>query len=90
MKTRVGLRRFRRLSLLVALLFGAILALTVMSAIALSASPARPEDVPGMITGTLYEPGGTVPSGGWIDIHDSAAWNVAGWCALSQSSFVGR
>ena len=72
MKTRVGLRRFRRLSLLVALLFGAILALTVMSAIALSASPARPEDVPGMITGTLYEPGGTVPSGGWIDIHDSA------------------
>jgi hypothetical protein len=72
MKRRVQISRFRLLWPLVALLVGLALTMTVMSAMALSASPASPEEAPGWIEGTLYRPNGTTPSGGWIDIHDAA------------------
>ena len=70
MNTRIRFRARRLLWPAAALLLGGLLLLTVVSTIALSAGPAAPEDVPGGITGTLYEPGGLSPSGGWIDIHD--------------------
>jgi hypothetical protein len=71
MKRRFQISRFPLLWPVVTLLSGLVLTLTVMSAIALSASPEAPEQVPGWIAGTLYEPNGTTPSGGWIEIHDA-------------------
>jgi hypothetical protein len=71
MKRQAQIFRFRLLWPAAALLSGLVLVLTVMSAIALSASPEGPEEVPGWIEGTLYELDGTTPSGGWIDIHDA-------------------
>jgi hypothetical protein len=56
----------------VALLAGLILTMTMMSAVALSASQIDPLQVPGGIEGFLYEPHDTTPVvGGWIDIHDA-------------------
>jgi hypothetical protein len=72
MKRRAQIFRFRLLWPAVALLIGLTLALTAMSAIAVSASPVSPEETPGGIQGTLYAPDGTTPSGGWIDIRDAA------------------
>jgi len=59
---------FHPLWLAAALVIGLMLALTATSARALPDSPA---DIPGGIQGVLYEPDGTTPSGGWIDIHDT-------------------
>jgi len=71
MKRQFQIPRFPLLWSVVTLLAGLALTLTVMSAIALSASPASPEQIPGAIEGILYEPDGTTPSGGWIEIHDA-------------------
>jgi hypothetical protein len=70
MKSQVHIPRLHLLWLAVALVAGLALTLTVMSAVALSASPEGPEEVPGWIEGTLYEPYGMTPSGGWIHIED--------------------
>ncbi|HUX76139.1 MAG TPA: hypothetical protein VMY40_05810 [Anaerolineae bacterium] len=69
MKRQVHIPRLHLLWLAVALVAGLALTLTVMSAVALSASPEGPENAPGGIEGFLHEPGGT-PSGGWIHIRD--------------------
>jgi len=72
MKRRFSIPRFPLLWPVVALLAGLTLTLTVMSAVALSASLASPEQVPGGIEGFLYEPDGTTHvDGGWIEIHDA-------------------
>ena len=71
MKRQAHFLRFHWLWLAVALLAGLVLTLTVMSAVALSASPASPQDVPGAIEGILYEPDGGNPTGGWIEILDA-------------------
>ena len=70
MKRQAYTPRSHLLGLAVAVLAGLAITLTVMSAVALSASPEAPEEVPGWIEGTLYEPDGTTPSGGWIHIED--------------------
>jgi hypothetical protein len=74
MKRQIQIPRFHLVWLAVALLAGLALAMTVMSAVALSASPDSPEDVPGWIAGILYEPDGQTPvAGGQINIQD-AEW----------------
>jgi len=74
MERRIRVPRFTLMWLGVAILAGLAITLTVMSSVTLSASPDNPEDIPGAIQGTLYDPSGTtLVEGAWIDVHD-ATW----------------